>query len=434
MTAAMPQADNAGAAGDTLIRPRRVCVVTEANPYVTGAGSTAYLDSIVRSLVALGATVDLLVLHALRRDQIRDVDPTLPGYLDAYASVRFCGARRLGRHFWSLDPEHLLHRLRRRLTGWIDRRREPFGWLPPPTAGQIAWAGREVARRQPDLVLANYFNAAATFAACPPGTAKAIAVHDVMALREKSCRQAGVPFDLRPSAIEEETAAFRQADLCLAIKAEDAAHIRSVAPETATTVLPYTLDGAHPDTDLHTARAPVAVFVASMTQPNIDGLAWLLETVWPQVRALCPTARLQVIGKVSQSWDKPWPDGVAALGFAEDLAAVYAGAALALTPLRFGSGVKIKVIEALAHGVPVVSTTIGAEGLDHAPSDILPVEDEAPRFAATVAALLTDPNTAARRAQARRFAAEHHGPAAIRAALDGAFAILQDRGLLTLHP
>lgn len=418
--------------------PRRVCVVSEANPYITRAGSTEYLHSVVAALGARGVRVDLLVLHALRRDQLRDIDPTLPGYLDRYATVRFRGALRRGRYLWATDPLQPLYRLHRQITGWVDRRREPYGWLPPPVPAEIAWAGRQIARLKPDLVLANYFNAAAVFAACPPGVAKAILVHDVMALRAESCRTAGVAFDVRPSVIDEETAAFRTADLCLAIKDVEAAHIRAVAAPAQAAVVPFTLPGAPPGTDLLSPRPPVAVFVAAMTPPNADGLIWLLESVWPLVRARRPDARLRVIGKVAAAWDRTWPDGAEAAGFVDDLAAAYAGAALALTPLRFGSGVKIKVIEALAHGLPVVSTPVGAEGMEAAGPEVLHVADDAAAFAAAMVATLDDPRAAARRTAARAFAEVHHGPAAVARALDNALPLLcpapSRTGALELRP
>ena len=404
--------------------PRRVCVVSEANPYITRAGSTEYLDSVVAALRARGARVDLLVLHALRRDQLRDIDPTLPGYLGRYATVRFRGALRRGRYLWTTDPLQPLYRLRRRITGWVDRRREPYGWLPPPTPADIAWAGQQIARLKPDLVLANYFNAAAVFAACPPDMAKAILVHDVMALRAESCRAAGVAFDVRPSVIEEETIAFRTADLCLAIKETEAAHIRAVAAPARAAVVPFTLPGLPPGIDLLAARPPVALFVAAMTPPNADGLIWLLESVWPQVRTRRPDARLRVIGKVAAAWDRPWPEGAEAAGFVDDLAAAYAGAALTLTPLRFGSGVKIKVIEALAHGLPVISTPVGAEGMEAAPAEVLHVADDAAAFAAAMVAALGDPRAAAHRTAARAFAETHHGPSAVAQALGKALSIL----------
>jgi hypothetical protein len=90
--------------------------------------------------------------------------------------------------------------------------------------------------------------------------------------------------------------------------------------------------------------------------PNIDGARWLTDEVWPKVLARRSDARIQLIGKYSDEL----PHGV---GFVDDLDAVYAATSVVVAPLLSGSGTRIKILEAWAQGVPVVSTPIGIEGL-----------------------------------------------------------------------
>jgi glycosyltransferase involved in cell wall biosynthesis len=99
--------------------------------------------------------------------------------------------------------------------------------------------------------------------------------------------------------------------------------------------------------------------------PNIEGLLWFCEHAWPQVRARVPAARLTLIGK------NP-PDRILALdlradvdvpGYVDDLAPYLAETAAFIIPLRAAGGMRVKILDAWAWGLPIVSTTIGAEGI-----------------------------------------------------------------------
>lgn len=99
---------------------------------------------------------------------------------------------------------------------------------------------------------------------------------------------------------------------------------------------------------------------------NDEGARWLLEQVWPRVRARVPTARLRLVGAGASETLREavaTSPGAAYVGFVDDLAAEYAGAWAAVVPLRFGAGVKFKTVDALVRAVPVVTTPVGAEGI-----------------------------------------------------------------------
>ena len=272
-------------------------------------GSSTYLDHLARSLVAGGAEVHLRILQPPRRDQLRL--RLEPGFLDAYASVALHGARRRGADFYARDPRNWLGRLGRRDS-------PPTGpWaLVRPEPAAAAWAAAEVARLAPDWVIANYFNAAEAFAALPPGPSKAILLHDVFALRAESLAALGRPPDFDPGMIARESAAFRTADLVLAIKPEEAAHVAAIAPGTAVATLPFAVD--IPATDLAAPRPPLALFVGAVNPPNIDALDWLLAEIWPAVRRRRPDARLRVVGRVAERARGPWPEGAEPVGFVAD--------------------------------------------------------------------------------------------------------------------
>lgn len=109
------------------------------------------------------------------------------------------------------------------------------------------------------------------------------------------------------------------------------------------------------------------VFLGLLSLPhNDDGLRSFLTDVWPRVRATRPEATLHVIGRDARPAlidAVAHGDGVHLAGFVPDLDEILGRAAALVNPLRFGSGVKLKIIEALGRGVPIVSTTIGADGV-----------------------------------------------------------------------
>ncbi|GAA1850656.1 glycosyltransferase [Microlunatus capsulatus] len=146
--------------------------------------------------------------------------------------------------------------------------------------------------------------------------------------------------------------------------------------------------------------------------PNRDGLRWFLGTCRESVLAQVPDFRLLVVGRGSEQLPEEaaaWGDRVQPLGWVDDLDAVLAGAAGLLSPLRIGSGIKIKVLEALSRGLPVVATPHGVLGLDVGPDDGCLVGDGPAALAALLArARTTGENarlsSAARAAWRRRFA------------------------------
>jgi glycosyltransferase involved in cell wall biosynthesis len=136
-----------------------------------------------------------------------------------------------------------------------------------------------------------------------------------------------------------------------------------------------------------------------------------------------PGIDLRVVGNIA-STGLPRPGEVVFAGMVDDLAGEYLTASVALVPLRAGSGLKVKLIEALAHGVPVVSTSVGAEGVEAASPDILRIHDDPEGFAKAILALTEPSAWPARSVGAAAFARAHYSESAARAALAGAFEAL----------
>jgi glycosyltransferase involved in cell wall biosynthesis len=140
-------------------------------------------------------------------------------------------------------------------------------------------------------------------------------------------------------------------------------------------------------------QAPTALFLGTYAyKPNANAAEELITRVWPIVRRTCPTATLIIAGDQPQripSFGQNQP-GVEYAGFVADLDALYARARVFCCPIRGGGGTRIKIIEAAAHGKPIVSTTLGAEGLHFEKGREILLCDEPETFAAGCVRLLTD--------------------------------------------
>ncbi|KQP43200.1 hypothetical protein ASF44_06430 [Pseudorhodoferax sp. Leaf274] len=186
---------------------------------------------------------------------------------------------------------------------------------------------------------------------------------------------------------------YATADLLLALSETDAGVLRAFWAD-----VPCVLSPVATEVPPQVARGPgsyVAMVGNYFHPPNVDGLHWLLSEVWPQVRAQMPDAQLRVAGpQCPPQTPELLAQGVHMTGFVDNIDAFFDGAAVSVCPYRFGGGIKIKVIEALARACPVVATSVGAEGLGAVDGQHLAVANGTRAFADAIVSLLRDPATA----------------------------------------
>lgn len=135
-----------------------------------------------------------------------------------------------------------------------------------------------------------------------------------------------------------------------------------------------------------------------MENPNVEGLIWFLDEVWPLILRQRPATMLRVGGKTSALVDErlhATPENLSLLGFIPDMGAAVRAAAVNLAPIRFGTGTRIKVLDALAQGGAVVGTTLACEGIGVEDETHVKLADSAETFAAGCIELLNDPARAA---------------------------------------
>lgn len=211
----------------------------------------------------------------------------------------------------------------------------------------------------------------------------------------------------------------------LACSGVDAQTLQRLCPTTPFVTAPNIVDLDRVDAGGAAEDPSTILFQGGMDWfPNRDAVDFFANAILPRVRTLAPEARLVVAGR------NPSPDFVASFahvpgmrftGTVPNMRAVIESAAVSVAPLRIGSGTRLKIIEASALGKPVVSTRIGAEGLDFVDGEEIVLTDDPVKFAEAVAELLGDPARRRRIGDAARRRVEHsYSLSALRRALAGA--------------
>jgi polysaccharide biosynthesis protein PslH len=134
--------------------------------------------------------------------------------------------------------------------------------------------------------------------------------------------------------------------------------------------------------------------------PNADGVRWFLQEVFPIVRKRIPGANLTIVGKkppndLIQS-ARENPDWITVTGYVPDLRPHLQSSAIVVIPVRAGSGMRVRILDAFAFAMPVVTTTVGLEGIDALHGEHVLVGDTADEFAKNVISLLDDEDLQAR--------------------------------------
>jgi len=138
--------------------------------------------------------------------------------------------------------------------------------------------------------------------------------------------------------------------------------------------------------------APLVTFVGAMDwEPNVDGVEYFCSEVWPTIQAEVPEARVHIVGRNPERRVEKWAsERIEVTGRVSSVVEHLRQSAVVIVPLRIGGGTRLKIYEAMATAKAVVSTTVGAEGLDvHHGRDIM-LADEPGSFAQAVIMLLRD--------------------------------------------
>lgn len=222
----------------------------------------------------------------------------------------------------------------------------------------------------------------------------------------------------------EELGTYGGADGVALCSALDERRLLDEVPGVKTVVIPNAADVDYYQprpTDPPPDSRTVVFFGLLSYVPNVDGVIHFVQDIWPRIAEAHPEARCKIIGGGA-------PPSLLALagprveftGFVSDLRPHLAEAAAVVVPLRLGGGTRLKIVEAMAMGKAIVSTSLGAEGIEAVPGCELFIADQPAAFAEAVNRLLAEPNLAARIGwAARQLAVERYSWSGAARALEG---------------
>jgi hypothetical protein len=366
----------------------RALVVAQNVPWPSLGGGLIRLAQVVEAAASV-ADLDLFVFHDQGRSEI--VVPP------AVSVLRWTGAQ------YPRTSPQLQWRL-----GWAIRRGIPLEVIMSRADRAPARALRKWARPPYDVV---WFSTAHMFEwTGRPDLGAAIV--DMMDLEDAKARlRAGLLADQLRSDAPDGSVRTALAWCQAMLNSSDWRRFqRSVAARVERVVVPSDADAARsalpnveviPNTyprpprpvgDPSAAGPPVVLFQGSLGYPpNIDGAEWLANAIAPHIRAAIPATEVRLVGRPATNVKLLHRPGVVTVvGQVASMEDELARATVAVVPVRYGSGTRVKILESFAHRVPVVSTTVGAEGLDVEDGVHLLLADDPEEFAAATVRLLGD--------------------------------------------
>ncbi|MAG33544.1 MAG: hypothetical protein CL908_21920 [Deltaproteobacteria bacterium] len=402
-----------------------ILFVTDRRFWRRSIGSEQRIASLVAHLALSGRRVVVAYVGRIarrEREGLKEFTTSLPGLivLGRGGSTRALARSALGS-------------LRSRLRLGLSNNRPPEA---PPIAGRSSPQRRTfvtemIREHRPAVVIVEFLRL--TYTVFPRNDDASsvprylIDTHDVLHQRADRYRAegAGVTHEIEAS---EEARALATYDAILAIQAKEAELIRGLLPERPVIVVPHGLQIPKLPALAAPPNRPTRIgFLGGRDEANLRALDWFVEEVWPEIRSEFENrVELRIAGQVCRVWDR-LVEGATRVGVVDSIDAFWPSVDLAINPVRMGSGLKIKNVEALAYGRALLTTTIGAEGLEQASPNGLRVADSAADLISILSDWLADPASAAATGLRGRLHAEcHFSSATAFAALDACLAETSD--------
>jgi glycosyltransferase involved in cell wall biosynthesis len=331
--------------------------------------------------------------------------------MDVFDSVRIRGSVKVGRYLILLDPTVIWRATLAVFDQFLARTgltRMRFG-KPAPYSIAVRLSERDSeflaseVSSLADVLLIDYAFLTPCIQHVKRDVPSIVIMHDLFSARTAQFDNLKKVDSAAQISESEEMALLSAADLVVAIQPDEARTVRNRLPGHAVVVAPMAVQPAE---QAYSGEPDTVLFVGSNTAPNIDAVQWLVEHIWPTIHRERPSSRLLVAGSVAWSYSRQVP-GVEYLGVISDLGSVYRRAGVVVSPLRVGSGLKVKLVEAMGWGKAVVATSITAQGVKALVKDAVVLVDSEHEFANEVLDLMHDEN--------RR---KHYGNSALQIARD----------------
>jgi hypothetical protein len=292
------------------------------------------------------------------------------------------------------------------------------------TPSDAAWCAAYIRAAAPDAILIDTIFRAPVLS--EPGMDRCnsvIITHDLFHRRHAALASAG--FKVQPGLLSRtmEAALLAPARSIAAIQPDEAAVLQTMCPGALVFTAAMPAEPCPPPAG-NLRLAERLVFVGSASLPNLDGLRWFLEAVWPILRRWRPDVTLDLVGSCGGLL-KQLPEGVNRLGQVAALAPVLHRAALAISPLRVGSGLKIKLLDYARHGLMTVATPASLAGFAAGPAAPFIAASNPAGFATAINRQLAA-GPAGGDTRALDYARGHYGAATCFAGLRAALALPDD--------
>lgn len=351
-----------------------------------GGGPGVYSHDILAGLKLQGFDVHVLSLEPCileaRLPWIWDVDAKsgfhnlAPGYV------------KMGRRLWSLKGTAFS--LGNKIKRWFKLSALPQSleatWGNPLTSREAAQVCAASRKKKWDAVVCNYCWLSGALDFFDAQTRKAVLTHDVW---HKHVARQSDNNDLSRIDHEAEARLLGPADIIIAITENDAADFRAMLPGKTIVCAPMS---CRPAFSSQAAKSGALLFVGSAYRPNVEGVTWFLNQVGPILERQMPGYfHLNLVGAVGEALPACDPSLIrTAKGRVGNLSAEYARAEIVIVPILAGTGLKIKLVEAIAHGKAIVTTTAGAQGLENLAGQAFAKADQPEQFAERIMEIATD--------------------------------------------
>lgn len=414
-----------------ITKPIKVQFISRDIPVENKSGNASYILDFLHYLRQSGCEIQFLLLNSSPNGRFPwyIIPPTLARLAKVSAKDNFRIGRVLLRFNslsdWLIESLRIIYdRLPKNLKNIYRSARDkqqqtPLwyvdysqDWDEIATREEVAFANSKFVKFKPDVVVTNYVFLGNVFDSpfLNETALKVILTHDVRHQRSAHFQKLGLAASELNWSREQETIVLRKAQVLLAIQEEDANLFWEMTPECKVISMPMSAVSHS-----HTVKQVPGrcLFVGSRANHNYYGLQWFLENVWSKVLQLNPNCSLHVCGTVCDLIQGTFPN-VRLLGRVDDLKPEYGAASVCLVPLLAGSGLKIKLVEAMSYNRACVSTSVGVQGLRDVVDKTTLVADTASDFATAVHTLLTNSNQRQwMEEQAHKYVSEKLSPQAV---------------------
>ncbi|HHH37038.1 MAG TPA: glycosyltransferase, partial [Epsilonproteobacteria bacterium] len=227
-------------------------------------------------------------------------------------------------------------------------------------------------------------------------------LHFLRELREYQIKQDPAILQSSIECLKRELDLSAKADMCYFFSDTEKKELHKINPFAAIDVVPLYIYDSFKHREKRVSQCKDILFVGGFSHtPNIDAMQWFCKSIWPIIEKTLPDITLYIIGsKPTEEIRALEKENIVVTGFVDDatLNRYYRTCRVAIAPLRYGAGIKGKVVDALYNGMPLVTTSIGAEGFENARSAML-IADQPEQFAEKVQMLYLDDALAERYAK-----------------------------------